>query len=496
MRKFGAIFVALSLVATTPSYSHPVERKKMKQQFGPKTKSETDQSSLFTGLKKRVLFIDNSKPNGNGSFLCPYNNLEEALANSCGNDILYIMATEIPYTILSTLNLQNGQALIGSCMRLKLDNKEIPALTPDCEPKLLLNCLDGPAIAVSNCNLIAGLTITGIADPCQGVLGVGIGSNKKTLGAGNWCEITKNHFQTLETSIEATVQSYSRIDITQNLFSEVKRGIELKLGDAATVNIQKNRFEDSGESIDCQSLTAGCANMEPMSKSADLYKLMESIKVSNCSTIETDCLCSHGFNLCIDDNYFENGSVAIGSKGAEKAEICKNTVFGFQFGLFIESCQKAHIAENSFRGFEEGNVLMVIENGMIKDNLFEGKPGENRRAETGLNVLVLGQGTICGEDNIFSKNTCGLAIGNASAEQEICTHFSYNEGIDNHADFLFVNFADAAPLFKVIAPNPIAGKKTFSQANNKASVLICDSTKRPNNDIVSYREFCPVCDRP
>lgn len=475
MKKFGAMFIALPLIAAAPSYG---QNKKAKTERPNIKFTPTDLNTWFKGVKKHVIFINNltgSDTPGGGTCANPYASLQYAEQNSKPNDVLYVVGTGTPYLLDSTVFLKNGQCLISSSVKIKLDDKEIPPFTPNQQPELQVSAFQAPGIAVANCNHVAGFLITGDADPYTGDT-LGIGSSE--LGIGNRCRITKNHFTNLTQAINLYIQRLSTVDIECNQFSDISNNaIQLQPADQATSVVRKNAFQNIG-------------NIAISSSGFTLPHL----SASNEKNLPT--LISSGGILIVEDNTFTTGARrAIDTQRLNTLKIYRNTS-DFQQGFGSLASLNIDITNNSFTtGFIQGSSKKVE----IKNNTFSWAP---QSRNVGLEIVNVPGGTFCLEGNSFKNFPLyGLRV-EAVPTDTLCLQLINNSGEDNGSyveqDIFIKNFASTNSLFQVAVlkhpstdPNLNAAK--VSTNNNNATVTILDGTNTPNNDAVSYVKYCPGC---
>ncbi len=116
-----------------------------------------------SGCPFSAVFVNNCNENlGNGTYECPFQTLCEAQNHSCPGDLIYVF-----YGDGTTCNYDTGfclkenQVLLGSGSSYCLGGLEIPALTPDCYPKIT-NC--STVITLDNCSTVNGFCIL---PPCD-----------------------------------------------------------------------------------------------------------------------------------------------------------------------------------------------------------------------------------------------------------------------------------------------------------------------------------------
>src|SRR6266550_9100807 len=81
---------------------------------------------------RRVIFVDNRRVSGNGSYGSPFPTLAEAQQSSRMSDVLFVAETDRPYE--ENISLQKGQMLIGSAYGLDAVQTELNT-TVDAPPR-------------------------------------------------------------------------------------------------------------------------------------------------------------------------------------------------------------------------------------------------------------------------------------------------------------------------------------------------------------------------
>lgn len=472
MKKLGTILAVLSLVAMAPSYAYG--KKAGKYHAAKQTNQQAkkvDDSSWFNGLNTCIRFVDNGSSgddNNSGSFFKPYATIQAAAEKSAEGCIIYVKNTGMAYDIDSytgPVMLKKRQILVGSSIGLKIEGKQIPALTTG-RPEILINSVS-PGIVVDDGTQVVGFVITGSGSEN------GIESNGSGGLAGS-CLISNNSFSNLKEAILLTIQANAKtIEIESNRFSDVQIGVDLIPSDGAVMRICRNHFEEiqtlainsnlGGLSLKDQDIArSGKRSDRPTNMSGcpcqpDGKLLTEKGSVKNTSRTKQ---LSTG-DLFIEGNTFENSSNAtlITVYAANTLDIRNNKAsnsnefFYLHFPqkltltnnsssvaqsagqIFLSSTQKATATRNTFD--VQGGLDVELSGGAVahlEHNTFSNGTGR------GLQLGLDNGSTACLEKNTFSNNEdVGLFVSATASTTANCLQLEGNKG-ENNSVYTGVDF--------------------------------------------------------
>lgn len=462
MKKIGTMLVVLALVAMAPSYAYG--KKASRVAATKPISAKADNSALFKGVHKKIIFVNNVDGNdsNSGKPNSPVATIQYAqtlLAGKAG--VIYVEYTTEPYVLDATLTLLEGQSLIGSCVRLKIEGKEIPASTNH-RPMIQIGTDYVPVefgILVTQNNQIAGLSFTGsglgtnvaISSPVKDFLPVGVLGN---------CLIANNRFNSLGGAIsQLYLQENATVEIDGNYFaSDVTTGIfsNQVITFAAEERFCHNHFEGNEAGIDL----LPPIKSEGRSKNIQLPKRLTSVGSSSCPCQpKTNLLsaadlpkdssrikqASSGFKLFVEGNTFDKATTenVITMHPSQELSLKNNKFINSSsrgFSTLIElNNATAHIEKNTCSNNSTSLGLVVLSGATayVAGNTF------SNNGEGGLGLTLANGGTACVTKNTFSNNT-GAGFLCKSFESTNCLQLLDNRGENNAGgDFVIAN--ESAP---------------------------------------------------
>lgn len=437
MRKLGTMLAALSLVAMAPSYAgKPAHKARAAKQI-----SDVDTNTPFDGIHKKIIFVNNVKGYDEHNGRTPRTSvasIERGVELAGKGGVIYVEATKKPYLLKSTVTLEEGQALVGSCVGLKLEGKEIPALTPSSVPELHIDTPTGIAVTIGN--QISGFRFTG-----ETGAEVGIGSGLPEV-SGHLL-ITKNAFTNLSLGIYLGPSAPGiTLEILENFFSFTSTtyayGFAL-FPKGVVVRISNNRFEEvgsaSGMSRDSTKHLIGSAESE------------SAVAINNCPCKPSSAKSSSRVNRSLESHYFFDGNRADGISSPSGSA-------GFTFGM--KDFDTLSMKGNTLNGSLEPGACDIV-----------------------MWVSLRNGSTGCVENNTFSHGNVGLYTIGRPAETGTttpnCLRLIGNVGKNNsEADFQIDAQVPTDPSLLQAAIHRNKGKlEILSEIENVETCAKCVSSK-------------------